>query len=166
MATSVAGIIPRPDRGSVPQMQRTLLAFAVAGCAGRAEVAGPSPQDAEAVAGPLVDAVSNSSPVLAPDGTVLMLTPASFQAFTPAGAPRWTQPVTAGQYSAQPTVDAGGNSFFLADSGKTIVALTPAGSPLWTSPVQNAVGGAVVIGSDGMLLINGGLQEQLYVFAP
>jgi len=53
-------------------MQRTLLAFAITGC-GHAGLSPTSSQDVEAVAAPLVDAFTNSSPVLAPDGHVVFV---------------------------------------------------------------------------------------------
>jgi dienelactone hydrolase len=54
-------------------VRRSFVAFAVAGCAGHAGASDPRPQAAEAVAAPLVDAFTNSSPVLAPDGRVVFV---------------------------------------------------------------------------------------------
>jgi len=103
-------------------------------------------------------------PAVGSDGTVLMLTPASYQALTPDGTPKWTVPVNAANFSTQPSVDPTGNSYFLADSGKTIVCMSPSGTPLWNAPVQTALNGAIVIGAGGVLLINGAFSENLFAF--
>jgi hypothetical protein len=92
------------------------------------------PEGAQLWAATLGHGFDVTSPVVAPDGTVLVSFENMVLAFQPDGAQRWTYAAASGTYNSEIAVDANGRSYFLNTSG-ALLALNADGALAWSHPL-------------------------------
>ena len=112
---------------------------------------------------PVPGIVSESAPAFAPDGTIYV-GGSGLTAVTPAGAIKWTAPVSWAVVNS-PTVAADG-TIYCVDQNSILNAFAPDGSPKWTFqfPASQFSIGTAAIGADGTIYcVAGGI---LYALTP
>ncbi len=106
-------------------------------------------------------AAANSSPVIAPDGTIYQgSSNCNLYAFAPDGSLKWNYDTT-NAVTTSPALDAAGNLYF-ATSGR-LISLTPAGAARWAyTGATGMITSSPALSADGATVYFGGTDSRLH----